>query len=156
MSDMRSPMIIVLRILVGILMLQVLVKFAVFFVVDYKTRRRMLDSQYGTKSSATKISDAVLLTTVIVLLLLLGASGRVEPLSFAVGLWAGMTLIQTYFHEFSRSLPREALPKNHDSHDISPIKMMSYAIQADPGRPWRQLAIITILVAWVLYRLVIG
>jgi len=32
--------------------------------------------------------------------------------------------------------------------------MMSYAIQAAPGRAWRQLTIITILAVWILYRLV--
>jgi len=142
----------VLRILVGLLMLHAIVKFAFFFVLPYKTRRKMLDSQYGSKTSATKASDFMLLAVAVILLALLFLSGRVEYLSFAVGLWAGMTLIQTYFHEFSKPLQPEELP---GSGSISPIKMMSYAIQADPERPWKQLAIITILAVWVLYRVVV-
>jgi hypothetical protein len=145
-------MLFVLRILIGLLMLQALVKFAVFFVLPYKTRRRMLDSQYGSKASATAASDLLLLAVVVILLALLFASGQVEYLSFGVGLWAGMTLIQTYFHQFSKPLPSEELPV---AGPISPIKMMSYAIQADPERPWMQLAIITVLAVWVLYRVVV-
>ena len=141
----------ILRVVIGVLMLQALVKFAVFFLVPYATRRRMLDSQYGTKNSATNVSDILLLTIVIVLVALLFASGRTEYVSFAVGLWAGMTLIQTYFHEFSEPLGPDQLPRQGT---ISPIKMISYAIQAAPGRAWRQLTIITILAVWVLYRLV--
>ena len=140
-------MLFVLRILVGVLMLQALVKFTVFFALPYTRRRKMLDSQYGSKTSATGAADLLLLAIVVILLVLLFASGRVEYLSFAVGLWVGMTLIQTYFHEFSKPLPPEELP---GSGAISPIKMMSYAIQADPGRPWKQLAIITILAVWGL------
>lgn len=142
---------VILRVVIGVLMLQALVKFAVFFLVPYATRRRMLDSQYGTKNSATDVSDILLLTIVIVLVTLLFASGRTEYVSFAVGLWAGMTLIQTYFHEFSEPLGPDQLPR---PGAISPIKMMSYAIQAAPGRAWRQLTIITILAVWILYRLV--
>jgi hypothetical protein len=143
---------IALRSLIGLLMLQAIVKFAVFFALPYKTRRNMLDSQYGSKTSATKTSDLILLAVVVMLLALLFASMRVEYLSFAVGLWAGMTLIQTYFHEFSSPLQPEELP---NSGSTSPIKMMSYAIQADPKKPWKQLVIITILAAWVLYRVVV-
>ncbi len=146
-------MLTVLRILVGLLMVQALVKFAVFFAVGYQTRRKLLDSQYGSKATATKTSDLMLLAVVVVLLGLLFGSGQAEYLSFAVGLWAGMTLIQTYFHEFSKPLLPEELPKDGD---ISPIKMMSYAIQANPARPWKQLAIIGLLAVWVLYRVLTG
>jgi hypothetical protein len=148
-----SAMFLVLRVLVGLLMLQALVKFTVFFAVSYDTRRRMLDRQYGAKTTATKGSDLLLLAIVVVLVALLFASGRTEYVSFAVGLWSGMTLIQTYFHEFSKPLAANELP---GAGEISPIKMMSYAIQADPARPWRQLAIIAILAIWVVYRLVAG
>jgi hypothetical protein len=140
---------LVLRVLVGLLMVQALVKFAVFFTVGYDKRRRMLDRQYGVKNSATKSSDVLLLGIVIALIVLLFGSGQVEYLSFGVGLWAGMTLIQTYFHEFSQPLDPEQLPAQGTT---SPIKMMSYAIQAAPGRAWKQLTIITILAVWVLYR----
>jgi hypothetical protein len=33
---------------------------------------------------------------------------------------------------------------------VSPIKMMSYAIQAKPSRPWRELLVFAILVIWSL------
>jgi hypothetical protein len=141
-----------LRILVGLLMLQALVKFTVFFAMPYARRRKMLDSQYGSKPTATKASDLLLLAIVVILVGVLFASGRAEYLSFGVGLWAGMTLIQTYFHEFSRPLQPEELP---GSSAVSPIKMMSYAIQADPERPWKQLTIITVLAVWVLYRVAV-
>jgi hypothetical protein len=144
---------LVLRVLVGVLMLQTLVKFAVFFTVPYQQRRRMLDAQYGTKNSATKTSDVLLLAIAIVLLALLFVSGRAEYMSFAVGLWTGMTLIQTYFHEFSEPLSSEQLPQQGA---ISPIRLMSYAIQAAPARAWRQLTIITVLAVWVLYRVTTG
>lgn len=119
----------ILRILLTLVIVQALVKFGVFFLVRYDTRRRMLDSQYAGKTTATKTSD----------LLLLG-----------VGLYAGMTLIQTYFHEFSKPLaPTESPPE-----PISPIKMMSYAIQANPEKPWKELIVMTVLFIWVLYKLV--
>ena len=70
-------MLLALRILVGLLMLQALVKFAVFFVVPDHTRRKMLDTQYGAKTSATKGPDLLLLAIVLGLILLFG-SGRVE------------------------------------------------------------------------------
>jgi hypothetical protein len=146
-------MLIVLRILIALLMLQALVKFAFFFVLPYETRRKMVDSQYGSKTSATKASDLVLLAVVIVLLVLLFGSGHTDYLSFGTGLWAGMTLIQTYFHEFSKPLRTEELPT---AGEISPIKMMSYAIQAHPALPWKQLAIVTVLAIWLLYRAVVG
>ncbi len=72
-------MLLVLRILIALLMLQTLVKFAVFFTLGYHTRR-----------------------------------------------------------------------------NISPVKMMSYAIQANPEKPWKQLAIITFLAVWLLYRIIVG
>jgi len=134
-------------------MLQIVVKFAVFFTLPYETRRRMLDSQYAGRASATKTSDLLLLAMVTILLVLLFAGGQASYISFAVGLWAGMTLIQTYFHEFSKPLSPEQLPRDGV---ISPIKMMSYAIQANPELPWKQLAIITVLAVWVLYRVAVG
>jgi hypothetical protein len=143
----------VLRVVIGVLMLHALLKLVVFFAVPYQKRRRMLDSQYGDRPSATKTSDLVLLGAVVALVALLVASGQAEYRSFAVGLWAGMTLIQTYFHEFSTPLRPDRLPAGGV---LSPIKMMSYAIQASPGKPWKQLTIIAILAVWVLYRVVDG
>ena len=36
---------------------------------------------------------------------------------------------------------------------VYPIKLMSYAIQANPAKPWKELTIIALLLLWVLYRL---
>ncbi len=77
------------------------------------------------------------------------ASGQSDYLSFGVGLYAGATLIQTYFHEFSKPLPSEQAPPP----PLSPIKNMSYAIQAFPQKPWKQLTILAVLFLWVLYQL---
>ncbi|HEX9388836.1 MAG TPA: hypothetical protein VF918_21095 [Anaerolineales bacterium] len=52
-----------------------------------------------------------------------------------------MTLIQTYFHQFSKPLP----PAESPPDPISPIKMMSYAIQANPEQPWKGLIVVTVL-----------
>jgi hypothetical protein len=112
----------------------------------------MLDSQYAGKTTATKTTDLVLLSIVLVLVILLFASGQIEYLSFGVGLYAGMTLIQTYFHEFSKPLTPEESPPA----PVSPIKMMSYAIQANPEKPWKELILMTLLFIWMLYKLVAG
>jgi len=140
----------ILKILLALVMVQAMVKFGVFFLVRYETRRRILDSQYADKTTATKTSDLLLLGIVVLLLVLLFASGQIEYISFGVGLYAGMTLIQTYFHEFSKPLTPAELP----SQPVSPIKIMSYAIQANPEKPWKELIVMTLLFIWVLYKLV--
>jgi hypothetical protein len=82
-------------------------------------------------------------------LALLFVSG-VDYLSFATGLLVGMTIIQVYFHRFSAVLPSDKSP----DPPVSAIKLMSYAIQADPGKAWRELTLMTVLLVWVLYMLV--
>jgi len=138
-----------IKALLALVVVQAVMKFAVVFFVKYEIRRKMLDSQYAGKTTATEKIDRILLGTVLLLLILLFATGRVAYLSFAVGLYAGMTLIQLYFHRFSRLLPPEELPPP----PVSPIKLMSYAIQANPEKPWKELTIIALLLLWVLYRL---
>lgn len=140
---------LILKILLALLLVQALVKFGFFFLLSYATRRKMLDAQYADKPTATKTTDLLLLGLVLLLLGLLFASGRVETVSLAVGLYAGMTLIQTYFHQFSKPLPPTEAPPPL----VSPIKMMSYAIQANPEKPWKELLVITVLFLWVLYQL---
>lgn len=123
-------------------------KIAVFFVVPYRVRRRSIDEAYGDKTSATRYSDPFLLLFVLLLLILLFVRGT-EVVSFLTGLLVGATLIQLYFHSFSEPLNPEKAPKP----PISPIKMMSYAIQARPSRLWRELTLIVALIAWALYRI---
>ena len=140
---------VILKIILALVVAQALVKFVVFFALPYATRRAMLDRQYAGKLSATANSDVLLLAIVVALLVLLFWNGTVEYLSFAVGLYAGMTLIQVYFHRFSKALPPEESPPEPES----PIKMMSYAIQANPEKPWFELLVIAVLLVWILFML---
>ncbi len=140
---------LILNIVLTALLLHTLLKFAFFFVLKYDTRRNMLDKAYGEKTSATKKSDYLLLVVALIPVVLLYLSGQTEYLSFAAGLYLGMTLIQVYFHAFSVPLPPNKAPQA----PVSPIKMMSYAIQENPTRPWPELVLISIFVLWILYEL---
>lgn len=130
--------------LVALLGLHALLKF-VFFLLPYPKRRAALDRAYADKPTATKRPDAILLTItlgVATLILLRGSDGT----SFLGGLWIGATLIQLYFHRFDEPLsPAKAPPRL-----VSPIKMMSYAIQAEPARPWREILSLVFLILWSL------
>lgn len=139
----------VLKIMMTLFCIQVLIKFYVFFFVSYKTRRKQLDKSYGNKRSATKISDYVLLSISALLVTLLFFSENLEYLSFITGLYVGATLIQIYFHQFSDPLPNDKAPPE----PTSPIKIMSYAIQAFPKKPWKEFVFLTILFSWGLYML---
>jgi hypothetical protein len=131
----------VVVILLGV---HIVVKFA-FFALPYRKRRAALDKSYGEKASATSTSDWVTLGFTVVLCGLLLCRG-VEAVSFLGGLWIGATLIQLYFHRFHEPVPADkAAPPR-----TSPLKEMSYAIQASPWRPWPQMAVIAILVVWNL------
>lgn len=131
--------------------IQVVIKFYVFFLVKYDTRKKQLDKSYGDKLSATKTADYVLLAICALLVTLLFLSENMEYLSFITGLYVGATLIQLYFHQFSNQLPLpdEQAPKA----PLSPIKLMSYSIQAFPKRPWKELLFLTLLFLWGLYML---
>ena len=83
------------------------------------------------------------------LISLLFLSHKMEYLSFITGLYIGATLIQIYFHRFSEPLPEDKAPKP----PISPIKMMSYGIQAFPKKPWKELLFLTIIFLWGIYML---
>ncbi len=67
----------------------------------------------------------------------------VKPVSFLIGLWVGATLIQLYFHQFHQPLTREQEPPP----PAGPIKVMSYAIEARPWRPWPEILMLVALVA---------
>ena len=108
-------------------------------------RRAMLDKSYAGRASATKKSDPFLIAFCVLLVGLLAWRGS-EPVSFIAGLLVGMTLIQIYFHRYSATLTEAETPPA----PVSPIKIMSYAIQAAPGRAWLELTIISALLAWSL------
>ncbi len=97
--------------LVSIFFVYSLIKFMFFFFVKYDTRRKLLDNSYKGKTSATKIQDIFLLVMILILMGLLFVSGATEYVSFITGLLAGMVLIQTYFHSFSKPLTSEESPE---------------------------------------------
>ena len=117
-----------------------LIKFA-FFMLPYRRRRADLDRAYRGRLSATRVSDRVSLLVVVAVAVVVFVAGVQVP-SFLIGLWCGATLIQLYFHEFHEPLTPDAAPPG----PAGPIKTMSYAIQASPWRPWRELAVYTGLV----------
>jgi hypothetical protein len=137
----------ILTVLLALFSLHTLLKFSVFFVLPYRTRRGMLDRAYAGRASATKISDIFLLCVCLALLGLLFATSA-DHVSFLTGLLVGATLIQLYFHRFSEPLADDQSP----APPVSPIKIMSYAIQARPARPWRELLLFAVLVLWGLYQ----
>ncbi len=136
----------VLTIILGLFTAFALLKFAFFFLLPYQRRRAALDKAYRGKRSATKYSDVVFLALSVCLVVLLDIRG-VEQVSFLTGLLVGMTLIQLYFHQFFIPLTDDVAP----ARPVSPIKVMSYAIQAQPSRPWKELAVIACLLLWSLY-----
>jgi hypothetical protein len=136
-----------LKILLIFFVVYSLIKFYVFFFVKYDRRRKLLDSSYNGKTSATKVQDIFLLFMALILLGLLFVSGGMEYISFITGLFVGMLLIQLYFHSFSKPLTPDESPEP----PLSPIKLMSYAIEANPGRAWKELIILTIILVWAIY-----
>jgi hypothetical protein len=131
-------------VLVALLGVHIIVKFA-FFALPYRKRRAALDKSYGAEPSATTTSDVVVLIFTIALAGLLLWRG-VEAVSFLGGIWIGATLIQLYFHQFHVPVaPDRAAPPT-----TSPIKEVSYAIQDAPWRPWPQMLTLGILACWSL------
>jgi hypothetical protein len=141
---------LILKILLLLLLIQGLLKFVVFFFVGYTYRRKRLDKSYGNKTSATKVFDNVILLVLLAFVVLLFVSGEMKYLSFTTGLYVGMTLIQVYFHRFSDPLPPEKSPEP----PVSPIKIMSYGIQAFPKKPWREILFMAVLFVWGIYSLI--
>jgi hypothetical protein len=136
---------IAIDILAALLGVHALIKFTVFFVIPYAARRRALDKAYGDRPTATKTADAVLLALTVVIAGLVIWRG-LEATSFLAGLWIGATLIQLYFHRFHEPLPPEVAPPPV----VSPIKLMSYAIQAAPRRPWPEMLVMATLIVFAL------
>jgi len=146
---MNETALLALKIVLIFFVIYSLVKFLFFFFVKYDTRRNLLDKSYKGKASATGVQDIFLLIMVLIIIGLLFISGQTEYISFISGLLAGMVLIQLYFHSFSETLSEENSPEP----PASPIKIMSYAIEANPGRAWKELIIMTIIFIWALYML---
>lgn len=145
---MANGLTTILKVLLSMYSLYALVKFFDFFYTSYGRRIAGIKSAYEDGGRTIKIFDAVMLSFMLVLLTLLYVTG-VEYLSFVTGLLVGMTLIQVYFHRFNQLLPPDRAPEA----PVSAIKLMSYAIQADPSLAWRELTVITVLLLWALFML---
>ncbi len=140
---------IVLKILLALYILSSLLKFCVHFFVQYETRIKKIEGNYGQSGRKLKLFDNITLAVAIVLVLLLFISGEMEYLSFTNGFVVGMTVLQIYFHRFREPLP----PNKALDLQSSPIKYISYAIQEKPGRAWREYLIMAVLLVWSLYML---
>ncbi len=139
----------VLTIALILFCIQGLVKFAVGFLVPYDTRIKRISSHYERDGRIISIYDTATLVIIVVLVVLLFVTG-VHELSFITGLVVGMLIIQIFFHRFSERLIEDKAPET----SAPPRKIMSYAIQANPGLGWREIIVMTALFCWALYELV--
>jgi hypothetical protein len=138
-----------LKVMLTVYIIYALLKFFEFFFRDEATKMKGLRAVYvqgGGK--VVRIFDNVILVVMLIFLGLMFATG-VEYLSFTTGLLVGMTIIQLYFHRFSDPLPPEKSPEP----PVTALKMLSYSVQANPGKAWRELILMTLLFAWSLYML---
>lgn len=140
---------LILKILLILYILYALLKFFDFFYQTYDTRMKAIRAAYSEGGRTIRIFDNTVLILMLAFVVLLFASG-VEFLSFTTGLLVGMTIIQVYFHRFSETLSADKIPEP----PVSAIKLMSYSIQANPGKAWRELLFMTLLLVWALYMLV--
>jgi len=139
----------ILKILLALYIVYALLKFFDFFYQDYDRRMRSIRAAYENDGHVLKTFDNIMLG-LMVLLVVLQFRGGIEYLSFTTGLLVGSTLIQIYFHRFCDPVPADRSP----DPPVSPIKLMSWGIQANPEKPWRELAFLTVLMVWALYRIV--
>jgi hypothetical protein len=95
------------------------------------------------------LSDAHRPDRIVALVVLLFLT-EMQELSFITGLVVGMLVIQIFFHRFDKPLAAEQSPES----GAPPRKVMSYAIQADPGLAWREIVVMTLLFVWALYQLI--
>ena len=140
---------IALTILLIAFSVQGLVKFAVGFLVPYRTRIARIEAYYRRDGRIISIYDNVTLVIIVALVVLLALTD-IHEVSFFTGLIAGMLVIQIFFHRFSRPLPANRAPEL----PYAPRKLMSYAIQDDPGLAWREIILMAALFGWALYYLI--
>jgi hypothetical protein len=142
-------MVVVLTIVLIAFCIQGLVKFAVGFVVPYRTRISRIASYYQRDGRIITIYDSVTLIIIVALVVLLLLTDMQE-VSFITGLIVGMLIIQIFFHRFDKPLAPDQAPES----GAAPRKVMSYAIQAHPGLAWREIVVMTVLFVWALYQLI--
>lgn len=146
---MTTALTTVLTVLLIAFCLQGLVKFAVGFLVPYPTRINRIASYYRRDGRIISIYDSLTLAVMAGLVVLLLLT-EMQYLSFVTGLVIGMLTIQLFFHRFRKPLPPDRAPESPPP----PRKLMSYAIQADPGLAWREIVFMTAIFGWALYQLV--
>ncbi|MEV0196339.1 hypothetical protein [Nonomuraea sp. NPDC050691] len=139
---------VALKILLGLYILQALIKFVTLFAAPYPTRIKRIAAVHQG-GAFLRWFDDILLLLMIVLVALLGAVGM-EHLSFITGLLVGLTLTQVFFHRFTRPLA----PNHEPPPPVTPIKTMSYAIQAHPRLAWRDILLQGALLVWALFMLI--
>ena len=140
---------IVLTIVLIAFCVQGLVKFAVGFLVPYSTRINRIAAYYRRDGHIISNYDSVTLVVIVALVILLFLTDMQE-LSFITGLVVGMLVIQIFFHRFDKPLAPERAPESA----APPRKVMSYAIQAQPGLAWKEILVMTALFGWALYALI--
>lgn len=138
-----------LQILLALYCVQSLVKFGVHFLVPYGRRIRQMERNYAKDRRVIGIYDDITLLIQVVMVVLLFVTG-VQYLSFLTGLFVGMALIQLYFHRFIRPLAEDKTPES----PFPPVKLMSFAIQAQPALAWREYLLMTAAAVWGLYALI--
>jgi hypothetical protein len=143
-------MTLAITILLILFCVQGLAKFVVWALVPYDKRIQRIASYYAKDSRVIRRFDTITLLVIVALVVALFAT-HVEHLSFTTGLIVGMTTIQTFFHRFNQPLPVNRAPEP----PASPIKLMSFAIQAKPVLAWREIAAMTVLLCWASYMLVV-
>src|SRR5437868_11576000 len=110
-----------------------LAKFVEVFVRPDVVKLKGLERAYRPGSRIISTFDTVMLVFMIVVVAVAFSVG-VDYLSFVAGLLVGMTLIQIFFHRFAQPVRPELAPEP----PITPLKLMSYAIQAAPAKAWRE------------------
>ena len=98
--------------------------------MPYSTRINRIATYYRREGRIISIYDSLTLVIIVALVVLLFLTDMQE-LSFITGLVVGMLIIQIFFHRFDKPLAPEQAPESGSP----PIKVMSYAIQAQPGWP---------------------
>jgi hypothetical protein len=139
---------ITLKILLGLYILQALIKFVTLLTVPYSTRIKRIAAVHDG-GGFLRWFDDILLLLMIALIALLAAVG-LEHLSFITGLLVGLTLTQVLFHRFTQPLAPDRAPPP----PVTPIKTMSYAIQAQPRLVWRDIVLQGALLLWALLMLI--
>ena len=146
---MRSLAASTLRVFLVLYILYGYAKFAQSFLRSEHAKKRWLRRVYAGRAVA--VFDDVMLAVMMAVVALTIVAG-IDARSFTSGLLVGMTLIQLFFHRFAEPLPDDWRPPE----PVTPLKTMSYAIQAMPARAWREFAAISVLFAGALYYLASG